>query len=111
MMKKWQINTITAIYVILVTLLVVSPALAHDAPPGDEYELADWMLLSFLIFFGAALVGFLYALRRGFLSNLENAKYYLLSIDEQDFYTPDWAKEDEDTGKEDKSGPNGRSHG
>jgi hypothetical protein len=73
-------------------------ALAHDAPDEGPaaWLMADWMLLSFLVFFLAALTVFVVALRRGMLANLEDAKYHILSIDEQDYYTPDWAKEGTD---------------
>ncbi|MDQ6905219.1 MAG: hypothetical protein M3176_00175 [Chloroflexota bacterium] len=69
---------------------------AHDQPDGDAWVMADWMLFSFLAFFGAALVVFLIVLKRGLLYNLEDAKYYILTIDEPDYYTPAWAKEDDD---------------
>jgi hypothetical protein len=56
--------------------------------------MADWMLLSFLAFGAVSLVAFLAALKRGLLSNLEEAKLYILTIDEPDYYTPDWARAD-----------------
>ena len=65
----------------------------HDAPKGSEWIMADWMFLSFVMFAGAAFVAFLMALKSGMLSNLEEAKYYILEIDEADYYTPEWAKE------------------
>lgn len=80
-----------------IALVSVSPAaLANAAPQGSEWVMADWMLLSFLSFFGAALVVFLVVVRRGHLRGMEAAKYYLLSVDEPDFYTPEWAREDSD---------------
>lgn len=76
-------------------LLPAVPALAHEAPDQGEaaWLMADWMLLSFLVFFSVALVVFVVALRRGYLTDLESAKYHILTIDEPDYYTPDWAKE------------------
>jgi cbb3-type cytochrome oxidase maturation protein len=75
----------------------VQPSLAvplfHEAPKGSEWIMADWMFLSFLIFAGIAFVAFLWALKAGWLSNLEDAKYYILEIDEEDYYTPEWAQE------------------
>ncbi len=68
--------------------------LAHDQPDGADWLMADWMLYSFLIFFVASLFVFLIALKRGMFHNIENAKYYILSIDEPDYYTPDWAKKE-----------------
>jgi hypothetical protein len=68
--------------------------LAHEAPAGSEWVMADWMFLSFIIFAGTAFVAFLLALKAGLLSNLEDAKYYILEIEEEDSYnTPDWVKE------------------
>lgn len=55
--------------------------------------MADWMFISFVAFAGCALVAFLVALKMGLLSNLEDAKYYVLEIEEeQDYYTPEWAR-------------------
>jgi hypothetical protein len=34
------------------------------------------------------------AARRGLLRDVEQAKYHILSIDEPDYYTPAWARED-----------------
>lgn len=77
---------------LLATLTAVQPAFAHEAPGGSEWVMADWMFLSFMIFAGVALIAFLTALKSGLLSNLEDAKYYILEIDEPDYYTPDWAR-------------------
>jgi hypothetical protein len=90
-------GALTALAVAAVALVAsVEAALANAAPAGSEWVMADWMLLSFLSFFGAALVAFLVAARRGLLSQMEDAKYHLLSVVEPDYYTPDWAKEDSD---------------
>jgi heme/copper-type cytochrome/quinol oxidase subunit 2 len=68
--------------------------LAHEAPAGSEWIMADWMFLTFVIFAGVSFLLFLLVLKAGLLSNLEDAKYPILEIDEPDYYTPDWAKED-----------------
>lgn len=71
--------------------------LAHDAPDeGAEWLMADWMLLSFLVFFATALTAFVIAYKRGLLVDLETVKYQVLEIEEPDYYTPDWAREDTD---------------
>jgi heme/copper-type cytochrome/quinol oxidase subunit 2 len=62
----------------------------HEAPEGSEWIMADWMFLSFAIFAGVAFLAFMVALKRGLLSNLEDAKYYVLEIEEEDYYSPDW---------------------
>ena len=81
-----------AMLAVVISLVAVLPASAHDAPSGSEWVMADWMFLSFVVFAGAAFIAFLFALKSGLLSNLEDAKYYVLEIDEPDYYTPDWAK-------------------
>jgi hypothetical protein len=45
--------------------------------------MADWMFLSFAIFAGASFLAFMLALKAGWLSNLEEAKYYILEIEEE----------------------------
>lgn len=83
-----------------VFMLSATPAWAHDAPEGSEWVMADWMFLSFVAFAGSALLVFVVARRRGLLSNLEDAKYHLLTIDEPDYYTPEWAIDDEREGED-----------
>ena len=99
-LQNWHIRLIAILYTGLCSLLVVSTAFAHDSPPGDEYQMADWMLFSFLIFFGVAFIVFLAVLKRGLLSQPEDAKYYILTIDEKDYYTPSWALEKEEEEEE-----------
>jgi len=74
--------------------LIAAPLQASISPEGSEMIMADWMLMSFLSFAGAALAVFLVAVRRGLFRNMEAAKYYLLSVQEPDYYTPDWAREE-----------------
>jgi hypothetical protein len=71
--------------------------LYHEAPKGSEWVMADWMFLSFLLFAGVAFLAFLFAIKAGWLSNLEDAKYYILQIEEEDYYTPEWAREGDDS--------------
>ena len=92
-MKRLSI-LICSLWLAAVQALAATPALAHDGPDGNEWLMADWMLLAFLVFFGAALLTFLVALKRGLFHNLEDAKYHILTLDEPDYYTPDWARED-----------------
>ena len=86
------------VWIIALTAVTVQPVAAapfsHEAPPGSEWIMADWMFLSFTIFAGVSFMAFLAALKRGLLSNLEDAKYYVLGIDEEDYYTPEWAREE-----------------
>ncbi len=89
--KRWLLSTIWLTLVLL--LITAAPVFAHDAPEGSEWIMADWMFLSFVLFAGAAFLAFLLALKSGLLSNLEDAKYHILEIDEEDYYTPEWAQE------------------
>ena len=73
--------------------MTATPAFGHEQPDGAEWLMADWMLLSFLVFAGAGLAVFLLALKRGQFHDMEGAKYHILSIDEPDYYTPEWARE------------------
>ncbi len=89
--------TIQSLFIAVgLVLLFATPALAaplaHDQPDGADWIMADWMLYSFLIFFLAGFTVFLIALKRGMFHKIEDAKYYILSIQEEDSYTPDWAK-------------------
>lgn len=99
--SSWKHKRLSAIGLILFWLfLYAQPALAapllHEAPKGSEWVMADWMFLSFAIFAGAAFLAFLFLLKAGLLSNLEEAKYHVLDIEEEDYYTPDWAREEGD---------------
>ncbi|MBF9030959.1 hypothetical protein HKCCE3408_11190 [Rhodobacterales bacterium HKCCE3408] len=77
-------------------VFAASPATAAVYPHAEGAAvMADWVVLAFLVFFGCALLVFLVAVRRGYFTDLEAAKYYLLTVDEPDFYTPDWIKEAE----------------
>lgn len=72
---------------ILLAVVFAAPALAHDGPEGAEWVMADWIFVTFAVFAGGALIAFLIALKLGLLSNVEDAKYYMLTIDEPDYYS------------------------
>lgn len=78
----------------LAFLACTDPAQAQEVPPGAELIMSDWILGSFVVFFCSGLVVFIIAARMGLFRNIESAKYYLLTIEEKDYYTPDWAKEE-----------------
>ena len=98
MKKLLPVIRILTVLILTLTLLVMyaGPALAaaphHEAPEGSEWVMADWMFLSFIIFAGASFIAFMLALKSGALSNLEDAKYPMLEIHEEDYYTPEWAQ-------------------
>lgn len=92
----------TGLALAVMLALSAAPVSAHEQPAGAEWVMADWMLLSFLAFMGAALVVFLVAVKRGMLRDLESAKYHILTLDEPDYYTPAWAKEESDAAQRER---------
>jgi hypothetical protein len=73
-------------------------ALAHDAPENDQskWVMADWMMDAFFLFAGFALVAFIAAWKAGHFHNLEQAARIPLLIHEEDYYSPDWAFDEEE---------------
>lgn len=73
-------------------------ALAHDAPENNQskWVMADWLIETFFIFAGLALVAFLLAWRAGHFHDLEQAARIPLGIQEEDYYTPAWALDEEE---------------
>ena len=53
------------------------------------------MAIAFVIFAAVSVGFFVVAVKWGVLRDLEQAKYYMLTIDEPDYYTQDWPKEEE----------------
>jgi cbb3-type cytochrome oxidase maturation protein len=84
--------------VALVALALPVAALAHDAPENSQsrYVMVDWMIETFLIFALAALVGFIWAWKAGMFHDLEKQARIPLGIDEPDYYTPEWALDEEE---------------
>ena len=83
---------------LIVLLAVPAAAFAHDAPENNQskWVMADWMLNMFFILAGVALVAFLFAWKAGHFHNLEEAARVPLLIDEEDYYTPEWAYDEEE---------------
>ena len=100
MWKRWNAATrlratAALLWAIGLWLLSSGVASAHDAPAGSEWTLADFMLYVFLLFAGAGLAVLLWAVKKGYLYHLEDAKYPMLTeIYEEDFWTPAWAEEE-----------------
>ena len=82
----------------LTALLLAAPALAHEAPESERsrWVMTDWMMNTFFIFAGLALVAFLAAWKAGHFYELERHGSIPLLIHEEDYYTPDWALEEEE---------------
>jgi fumarate reductase subunit D len=83
---------------VLLALVLPAGALAHDAPENDRsrWVMADWMMDTFFIFSGLALVVFLAAWKLGHFHDLDNAASIPLYVEEEDFYTPEWALDEEE---------------
>jgi hypothetical protein len=73
-------------------------ALAHDAPESEQskWVMVDWMMDAFFMFAGLALLVFVVAWKTGHFHNLEQAARIPLMIDEEDYYTPEWALDEEE---------------
>ena len=73
-------------------------ALAHDQPETKQsrWVMADWMLDTFFIFAGLALVAFLAAWKAGHFHELDKVGSIPLYIEEEDYYTPEWALDEEE---------------
>jgi hypothetical protein len=73
-------------------------ALAHDQPETNQsrWVMADWMMDAFFIFSGLALVAFLAAWKLGHFHDLDQAATIPLYVEEEDYYTPDWALDEEE---------------
>jgi len=81
----------------LLAALAAPAALAHDAPETaqSKWVMADWMMDTFFIFSGLAFVAFLAAWKAGHFHDLERQGAIPLLVEEEDYYTPDWALEEE----------------
>lgn len=86
-MKHLKPLVLAILCAFVLTALLAPPALAHDGPDGAEWVMADWIFITFGVFAGGALIAFVVALKAGLLSNIEDAKYQILTIDEPDYYS------------------------
>jgi len=86
--------------VIAAVAALVWPALAfaHDQPETRQsrWVMADWMLDTFFIFSGIAVVAFLIAWKAGHFQELDQVGAIPLYVDEEDYYTPEWALDEEE---------------
>jgi hypothetical protein len=84
--------------VALACLALPAVAFAHDAPENDQskWVMADWMLDTFFVFSGFALVVFIVAWKLGHFQELGRAAEIPLLVEEEDYYTPDWALDEEE---------------
>ena len=89
---------ILALALLLVALAVPAAALAHDAPENNQskWVMADWMMDTFFIFSGLAFVAFVAAWKAGHFHDLDSHGAIPLYVEEEDYYTPEWALEEEE---------------
>lgn len=89
---------LTAWLAALASMALPAVALAHDQPESDQakWVMADWMMDAFFLFAGLALIGFLIAWKAGHFHNLEQAARIPLLIEEEDYYSPAWASDEEE---------------
>ena len=82
----------------LAALALPAAALAHEAPQTEQskWVMTDWMMDTFFIFSGLALVAFLAAWKAGHFHDLEQHGAIPLVVEEEDYYTPEWALDEEE---------------
>jgi hypothetical protein len=82
----------------LTALVLPAAALAHEAPQTEQskWVMTDWMMDTFFIFSGLALVAFLAAWKAGHFHDLEQHGAIPLVVQEEDYYTPEWALDEEE---------------
>jgi protein-S-isoprenylcysteine O-methyltransferase Ste14 len=83
---------------VLAALVLPAAALAHDQPETDQsrWVMADWMMDTFFVFSGLALVAFVAAWKTGAFHELDTHASIPLYVQEEDYYTPDWALDEEE---------------
>ena len=79
-------------------LAVPAAALAHDQPETKQsrWVMADWMMDTFFVFSGLALVAFIAAWKSGAFHELDSHASITLLVAAEDYYTPDWALDEEE---------------
>ena len=89
---------LTLAVVIVVALALPALAFAHDAPENNQskWVMADWMMDTFFVFSGLALVAFIAAWKSGAFHELDSHASIPLLVAEEDYYTPDWALDEEE---------------
>jgi protein-S-isoprenylcysteine O-methyltransferase Ste14 len=83
---------------LVVALAVPALAFAHDAPETKQsrWVMTDWMMDTFFIFAGFAVVAFLAAWKAGHFQELDKMGSIPLYVEEEDYYTPEWALDEEE---------------
>jgi len=88
------------VWLVVAVAALAWPALAfaHDQPETKQsrWVMADWMMDTFFIFAGLAVVAFLAAWKAGHFHELDKLGGIPLYVDEEDYYTPEWALDEEE---------------
>jgi protein-S-isoprenylcysteine O-methyltransferase Ste14 len=81
-----------------VALALPAVALAHDQPETKQsrWVMADWMMDTFFIFSGLAVIAFVAAWKAGHFQELDRVGGIPLLVEEEDYYTPEWAYDEEE---------------
>jgi hypothetical protein len=92
-----RLRAVVAVFAVA-ALALPAVALAHDQPETSQsrWVMADWMMDTFFIFSGLAVVAFLAAWKAGHFHDLDRLGGLPLLVQEEDYYTPDWARDDEE---------------
>jgi nitrogen fixation-related uncharacterized protein len=85
---------------VVAAFALVLPALAfaHDQPESAQsrWVMADWMMDTFFIFAGLAVLAFVAAWKAGQFEDLDKQGSLPLYVEEEDYYTPEWALDEEE---------------
>jgi Ca2+/H+ antiporter len=83
---------------VIAALVLPAAALAHDQPETKQsnWVMADWMIDTFFVFSGLALVAFVAAWKTGAFHDLDTHASIPLYVEEEDYYTPEWALSEEE---------------
>jgi hypothetical protein len=91
---------LTGAIAVVAALALLLPALAlgHDQPETSQsrWVMADWMMDTFFIFSGLAVLAFVAAWKAGHFQDLDKLGSLPLYVEEEDYYTPDWALDEEE---------------
>ena len=91
---------LTGAIAVVAALALLLPALAlgHDQPETSQsrWVMADWMMDTFFIFSGLAVLAFVAAWKAGHFQDLDKLGSLPLYVEEEDYYTPEWALDEEE---------------
>jgi hypothetical protein len=85
-------------FVAALSLALPALAFAHDQPETAQsrWVMADWMMDTFFIFSGLAVLAFVAAWKAGHFQELDRQGALPLLVEEEDYYTPEWALDEEE---------------